>query len=35
MRRPQRLATVRAELSGDTERTVADLEAQASGEITG
>jgi hypothetical protein len=35
MRRPQRLATVRAELSGDTERVVGDLEAQASGEVTG
>jgi isobutyryl-CoA mutase len=35
VRRVQRLAAVRAELSGDSERTVADLEAQATRDVTG
>ncbi len=35
VRRLQRLADVRAELSGDSERTVADLEAQAKRAVTG
>jgi methylmalonyl-CoA mutase len=35
VRRLQRLAAVRAELSGDSERTVADLEAQATRDVTG
>jgi methylmalonyl-CoA mutase len=35
VRRVQRLAAVRAELSGDSERTVADLEAQATREVAG